>query len=201
MKKEIKLNLGCGVHLLKDFINIDNSFTFKQLQEKKGIFKFAKIEKGAKFIKTDMAKLPFDDNSIDYIECLEAIEHIPYNKVSAVIREMHRVLKKGAKAVIFTTDFDDIAQIWMDHIKGKEYNADHWKLMLGLIYGLQITEGEYHRSLFNPTFFNGLLQACGFTKFKMVVYPRGTFPPKFRGAKWPKTEMACAFILVTATKT
>lgn len=197
----MKLNLGCGVHLLKGFTNVDNYFTLEDLKSKKGIFRFSKIEKGAKFVKADMNELPFKDNSVDYIECLEAIEHVPYKQVGNVIKEMYRVLKPGGKTVIFTTDFDDIAKMWTDYIAGKEYDAHNWSVMLGIIYGNQMTQGEYHRSLFNPTFFNGILQACGFTNFKMIQYPRGTHPPKFKGAKWdPKGTMACAFTLIEAIK-
>lgn len=198
--KELNLNLGCGVHLLKNFVNIDNSFTLEDLKSKEGIFRFAKIEKGAEFVQADMRALPFADNTVDYIECLEAIEHIPYGDVPKAVRDWYRVLKKGGKLVIFTTDFDDIAQMWVDFIKGKEFNLQHWVTMSGIVYGNQMTEGEYHRSFFTPKFFNILMQVSGFKNFKMFNYPRGTFPPKFKGAKWPKKTMACAFTLIEAIK-
>lgn len=203
MKKEqekINLNLGCGVELLKDFINVDNTFTLKDLKSKKGIFVNANIQPGAKFVQADMRKLPFKDNSVDYIECLEAIEHVPLNGVEVAIKEMYRTLKPGGKVVLFTTDFDDIAKIWIEHIAGQPFDPSKFFPMAQTIYGHQLTEGEYHRALFNPVYMNGLIQACGFTKFKMVMYPRGTYPPKFKGAKWPKKFMATAMIYVEATK-
>lgn len=200
MKNEIKLNLGCGVGLLNGFINIDNSFSLNDVRSRKGVFRGAQIGRKSKFIQADMRKLPIQDNTVDYIECLEAIEHIPYGDVPKAIREWHRVLKKGGKLVIFTTDFDDIAQMWVDFIKGKGLNMKNWFTMSGLIYGNQVTEGEYHRSFFNIPFFNAIMQLCGFKKFQMVGYPRGAFPPKFRGAKWPKKAMGCAMILIEATK-
>lgn len=203
MKKprgQVWLNLGCGVHAFKDFINVDNFFTLKDLKGKKGIFGQAKVDKGAEFLKADMCDLPIASNSVDYIECLEAIEHIPFNRVELAIKEMHRVLKPGGKTVIFTHDFDDIAKMWTDYIANRPWDSNNFWAILNIIFGNQITEGEFHRSAFNLTYFNGLMQACGFTDFKMELFPRGTFPPKFRGAKWPKHTMGSAMILVEATK-
>lgn len=197
---KINLNLGCGVELIKDFINVDNTFTLKDLKSKKGLFVNAVIQPGAKFVQADMRKLPFKDNSVDYIECLEAIEHVPMNGVEVAIKEMYRTLKPGGKLVLFTTDFDDIAKIWIEHIAGQPFDPSKFFPMAQTIYGHQLTEGEYHRALFNPVYMNGLMQACGFTKFKLVVYPRQSYPPKFKGAKWPKKFMATAMIYVEATK-
>lgn len=196
----MKLNLGCGVMLLKGFTNVDNSFTLAQLKAKKGIFKQAVIQPGAKFVKASMTKLPFKTGTVDYIECLEAIEHLPFRDVEVALKEMHRVLKKGGTAYIFTTDFDDIARQWMDYMVGKAWNAQNWYNLSSIIYGNQVHNGEYHRSLFNPDYMNGLLQACGFKELKMTYFPRGSHPPKFKGAKWPKVPMGCAMIGVEVTK-
>lgn len=202
MKKEINLNLGCGVTLLKGFINIDHSFTLNDLRSKKGLFRNAEIQKGAKFIQTDMRKLPFHDNYVDYIECLEAIEHIPYRDVEIVIKEMYRVLKPGGKLVMITTDFEDIAKMFTDNISEKDFNPKLFFNMVEVIYGNQLTEGEYHRSLFTPRYMWGLLQACGFNenKFKLIGYPRGAKCPKFKGAKWPNTTMFTGMLYVEAIK-
>ena len=198
--KQVKLNLGCGVHLLKGWVNVDNSFTLKDLKKKKGVFAQAIIEPGAKFVQAEMQHLPFKDKSVDYIECLEAIEHLPFKEVELAIAEMHRVLKVGGSAYIFTTDFDDIAKMWVDHVAGKQFHPQNWFSMVNIIYGSQVHPGELHRSMFNPVYFNGLMQACGFKDFKMIGYPRGSLPPKFKGAKWPKKPMGCAMIGVLATK-
>ena len=200
MKKEIKLNLGCGVHLFEGFINVDNSFSLKDLTDKKGIYGLSKIDKDAEFIQADMCKLPIKDNTVDYIECLEAIEHVPYMKVEKAVREMHRVLKPGGKTVIFTTDFDDIAKMWVDFIANKDFNPLEWFTMVSVIYGNQLTSGEHHRAAFNTAYLNGLMQTCGFKDFTIVIYPRGAFPPKFRGAKWPEKAMATGMILIEAVK-
>lgn len=197
---EIRLNLGCGVHLFSGFLNVDNSFTLEDLKEKKGIFAQAIIEDGAEFLKADMRSLPLETDTVDYIECLEAIEHIPFIDVVKVLREMYRVLKPGGSAVIFTTDFDDIARMWIDEIAGKEHDQYNWWAISSIIYGNQMTEGEFHRSAFNPQYMNTVLQQAGFIDFDLVGYPRGTFPPKFKGAQWPEKTMASGMLYVEARK-
>ena len=196
----LRLNLGCGVMLLKGFTNVDNSFDLKDLKGKKGIFKHSKIQPGSKFVRADMTKLPFKDRTVDYIECLDAIEHLPFRDVEIALKEMHRVLKKGGTAYIFTTDFNDIAKQWVDFMSGDNFNAQNWYNMSSLIYGNQVHNGEFHRSLFNPVYMNGLLQACGFKELTITYFPRGSHPPKFKGAKWPKKPMGCAMIGVMAMK-
>ena len=65
MKKQTWLNLGCGIRLLSNFINVDVAFDLKDLKEKKGTFVNAEIDKNSAFVKADMRKLPFKDNSAD----------------------------------------------------------------------------------------------------------------------------------------
>ena len=68
MKKQIKLNLGCGIRLVKGFINVDKAFTLEDIKAQAGPFRQAVCEKGAKFVQADMCNLPFEDNFADYIE-------------------------------------------------------------------------------------------------------------------------------------
>ena len=113
---------------------------------------------------------------------------------------MYRVLKPGGVTYIFTTDFDDIAKQWVEFIADKPFDPHNWFTLNSIVYGNQLHDGEFHRSAFNPQYFNGLMQACGFTHFKMTGYPRNSLPPKFKGAKWPKNPLNTATIAIEATK-
>jgi len=51
-------------------------------------------------------KLPLEDNSIDYIFCEEAIEHIDLNDGYSLLKECLRVLKEGGVLRVATPDLD-----------------------------------------------------------------------------------------------
>lgn len=213
--KKISLNLGCGIYLIGGFINVDKFYTLKQLKEKKGDMCNTVIEKGAKFVQADMCALPFRDNYADYIETMDAVEHITFKKLIPVFSEMYRVLKSGGKLVIVTTNFDQLAELWTEKIAGKSLDND--KIMkdyldlMEVIYGNQNHPGEFHTVPFNPYFLGFLLQKVGFKKkdIKMRVYPMGSkcpsrkilkasrFSSNNRKIKWvARTDM----ILVQAKK-
>ena len=58
-----------------------------------------------KFIKSKAEKLPFEDNSFDFVTSFDTLEHIE-NQVLAV-SEMIRVLKKGGRMLIYTLNKKD----------------------------------------------------------------------------------------------
>ena len=203
--KKIQLNLGCGIHLVKDFINIDKVITLKDLKDgietKKGLFRNAIIEKGSEFIQCDMKELPFKDNSVDYIECCEAIEHVPMNEVIIVIKEMHRVLKTGHKAVIFTTNFADLSRLYLEESDKEDFDMQRFYEISAHIYGNQLTEGEFHRSAFSPWLFKRMSDVVGFKDIKVVMHPRYTSTPKLKAFRPMKDGvLVCDFLLATLTK-
>jgi SAM-dependent methyltransferase len=204
MKKKIKLNLGCGVHLVKNFINVDKYVDLDGLKSKKGVYAQAVIDKGSKFVKADMSALPFKDNYADYIESFDAIEHVGFFNIEKVLHEMYRVLKPGGKLCLMTTNFDQIAEYWATNIKGNKFNLKVYKDWMEVIYGNQAHEGEFHNIPFNPDFLGRLLFHAGFKvdKIKMVIYPMYSpqHPPS-QTAKHPKdTVQRSEMIWVEAIK-
>lgn len=180
--KKIQLNLGCGIMVAKDFINVDKFYTLKQLKAKKGRLKYAVVEKGSKYVKADMCKLPFHDNYADYIETIDTIEHISFRQILQPFMEMYRVLKPGGVLHLVTTNFDNLASLWTKKIAGKPLTEDRMKEYLNLmeiIYGNQVSEGEAHMTPMNPYFLGYLMQKAGFKEknIKMTVYPMGTQGP------------------------
>lgn len=180
MKKKIQLNLGCGVYLVKDFINVDKFYTLKQIKDKKGMFKMSVVEKGSEYIQADICKLPFEDNYADYIESIGTIEHIPFHEIIPAFQEMYRVLKPGCTLCLVTPNFDKLAELWTGRISGKPFNNDEvmkeYFNLMEVIYGNQRYKGEFHVIPFNPYFLEFLLKKVGFknSNIKMRIYPTGT---------------------------
>ena len=199
--KGVKLNLGCGIRLVKGFVNIDNSFDLKDLQQKKGIFKNAVIERGSTFMRCDMKKLPFKDNSVDYVESMESIEHIPIKEVVLVFNEIYRVLKPGHEALIVTLDFADIAKRWLEEFNQPEFSMENFFELSETIYGAQWTQGEYHRAAFSPWYIQRLANTIGFSKTDIMYYPRNSKPKDTPTMTWAKDGvLKSAFLYATLTK-
>lgn len=48
-------------------------------------------------------QLPFEDNTVDYIFLVDVFEHIKDNELKSLVKEMHRILKKGGRFVVYTS--------------------------------------------------------------------------------------------------
>ena len=92
-----------------------------------------------------MWDMPFDDNSVDGLFCMSALEHVSKYQVMPTLKEFERVLKPGAKFVILVPDLDWICQRWLDE-PNVNYNLD-------LIFGEQSHEGQYHKTGFTQDIF------------------------------------------------
>jgi len=206
-KKEILLNLGCGVSLFPSFINVDKYLNEKDLREgaetKEGLCANATFPPSASFVQADMISLPFKDNYADYIESLEALEHLPFRDVEKAVAEMCRVLKPGGTLVMMLPDLDDMCRTWLEKVAGQTFNHNVFFNLVQQFYGNQLHDGEYHTAAFNKTYITGLLRACGFgeANIKVTEYNHGQHPPLFRGAVWnPRDIFIIGMLHIEATK-
>lgn len=206
-RKPILLNLGCGVSLFSGFINVDKYLKEEDLRHgaktREGLCANAKFPADAKYIQADMCSLPFKDNYADYIESLEALEHLPFRDVERAVAEMYRVLKPGGQLVMMLPDLDDMCRTWLESVTDKVFNHNVFFNLVQQFYGNQLHDGEYHTAAFTKTYVEGLLNACGFNRenIKVTLYPHGEHPPLFRGARWnPRDIFVIGMMHIVATK-
>lgn len=84
--KPIRLNLGCGKHVLPDYVNIDK----------------------------DVCPLPYESGSVDEIRASHLIEHFDPRRALVVLDEWMRVLKPGGVLKLAVPDMDWITEHWAE---------------------------------------------------------------------------------------
>jgi predicted SAM-dependent methyltransferase len=112
----MKLNLGCGVHKLKDFVNIDLSKDYEP------------------DLVADALNLPYEKNSASIIYVGHMIEHIDLSTVVGALKHWHDILKPGGKLYITFPDFEKAFDMW-------ENGWLDWKGLNGVIFGMDHPDG------------------------------------------------------------
>ena len=190
----LKLNLGSGILVKKGFTNVD-LYKVEDMKNHTGPCKQSIWEKGGKYIQADIRMLPFKDNSVDYVEMFEVLEHMPFRQVVGVLKEIRRVMKPEAKMRLHTPNFDGLAKDWIDIITSK-FDIKVYMGVIETIYGNQAANGEFHNCPFNPSLMNYFLTQAGFMKGKIEVIRKHTPLPTFGSEKFAKKSMARNEILL-----
>jgi len=201
-KKKIKLNLGCGIGIWKEYVNVDKFINIDELKKgaatKKGIYKDAIYEKGATFVDADIEHMPFKDDYADEAELIQVIEHFNIYKIVPVLR----------KLIITAPNLTALAKEWVENDwfeeylnKKGQYDLDEYKNLSEQIYGNQASDGESHRCAITPRFLQWALSSAGFQDIIVWTCAKGT--PMLDGMglssidndkKVARCEMVCAIV-------
>jgi len=201
MSKEVKLNLGAGICLLKGFVGVDAFLTKEQIIEgwttKQGgcmnaIVQLEDDGSYPEYVTADICSMPFKDGSCDYALMDNVIEHLPMRNLFPALKEVRRVLKPSGKILIITPDFNAMCKVWMEHIASKVGSFQDWGLFHNcaeVFYGNQAGEGEYHRSPMTPDLLNHLLLLAGFENVMVHCHPVNNPVPSYDGNMCPPEAM------------
>jgi predicted SAM-dependent methyltransferase len=104
------LNLGCGGHYHRDWINIDIAPAATDV------------------IYHDLANepLPFEDRSCAAVYHSHVFEHIPPVAVPAFLHECHRVLADGGVLRIAVPDLEGIAREYLKQLDARDHAKHEW---------------------------------------------------------------------------
>lgn len=127
----MKLNLGCGNKILKDFINVDLFIKHPLITN------------------MDISKLSFEDNSCDEILAEDIIEHFPRLKWKQVMSEWIRVLKPDG---LIHLQFPEMKLLSYELINSNSY--EEWEKINRRIFGgqgdgMNSGEGMFHYTGFS----------------------------------------------------
>lgn len=141
ISKELKLNLGCGDDIKKDFVNID----MKKLPGVDLVWNLDKLP------------LPFKDSSVDYILCSHSLEHLN-NPVGFMI-DLHRICKSGATIDISVPHYSSCASYAeLDHKRpGLSYHTFGTRGFNQILDGMfKVTKRELNFTRMNQTWTNNI---------------------------------------------
>ena len=161
MSKIIKLNLGCGDVILKDYINCD-------------------LHNSLANMKCDALKLSFDDNSVDEVLTSHLIEHFDFFEGIAALKEWFRVLKPGGKLIIECPDLLGTCKKFLAS------NEQDRVSFYPHFYGFPWFSGHAHKFGYTETQLRSTLGWAGFNNEKIKRVPIG---PKYDIPMWKDTIM------------
>lgn len=136
-----RLHLGCGRKHIPGFFHVD-------LQPYPHIDRLCRVE-ALDFV---------PDDTVELIYACHVLEHFGRFQVIDVLREWHRVLRRGGTLRLAVPDFAACAAIYCE-----EGLKDGLSGLVGLICGGQRDETDFHRMIFDAPLLSGMLFQAGFS--------------------------------------
>lgn len=110
------------------------------------------------------------DNTYDLVYLSHVLEHVPWNKTEAVLKELYRILKPGGSIEIWVPDFEKIVKCYLT----KEF-PDGWRMLnpkhdvekwwLGRLFAHDrdgTNDWNFHRSAFDEPYLKKCILEAGF---------------------------------------
>ena len=185
-KKVIKLNLGCGLAVEKNWINIDGSlnclfanmpkfilpllFNLSGSRNYYTLKEYCEILKNNHFVHHDLThSIPFEDNSVDYIFSSHFLEHL-YNKdAQNLLSEALRVLKSKGKIRLSVPDLEYAIKMYKN---GKKLD------MLNNYFFVEHDNNYYsrHKYMYDFELLSKMFKNAGFENIKRFKFREGSLP-------------------------
>lgn len=173
-----RLHVGCGVQIIPGFVNMDADASIP------GVDVTGSVE--------DLSQ--FAESEFDEIYLSHVLEHVPYAQVPRVLAGLHRILSQGGALRISVPDLDRICRLYVEHI---DWFAPPHTPWLGVLYGGQVNDYDFHKGGFNFRYLEGLLRASGFASVTEVP-PTEEFG--IRDGSFSNRPFGPVSLTVTATK-
>lgn len=172
----MKLELGAGFRPTRDYEHHD-------------AFPFPHIEHVG-----EAADLTLPDNSLDEVLALGFVEHLTYYEALDTFRNVHRMLKPGAKFLFDVPDFPVWARYYCDAMAGFE-TPKTLEQIRKTLFGWQRWPGDEHKWGWDRDSLHAALHKCGF--FEVSERPAG-FPKRTHRDRF--TDPDDAHLYVVAVK-
>ncbi len=108
----------------------------------------------------DIREMEFED--VEEVAMFHSLEHLSIHDAPLMLRRIHSWLIPGGKVTIEVPDMEQILV----------HPSDHWETD---VYGVQIHDGEFHRSGYSAKSLAGMLKEAGFSSVYVHTF-RSTHP-------------------------
>ncbi len=182
----IKVNLGCGLHVAKGWINIDGSLSalfsswpnwwhriLYRLSGSRSYYsqkQYCEILENHQFLFHDLSlSLPLHDNSVDFIYSSHFIEHLFKDDAATLFKSCAKALKSGG---IIRVSIPDLAYAVSLYDLGKKTEMlDNYFFVSG--------KGSYlarHKYMYDFELIKAALEQAGFINVIRCEYQKGLTP-------------------------
>lgn len=188
--EDVRLNLGCGMAVIENWINIDGSpnafiskfpaIVHKLMYRATGARAYYGEEEYCRllgdnyFLHHDLSYgIPLEDSQANYIFSSHFIEHLEHADAVHLLQECRRVLEPGGLMRVSIPDLEYAIGL---------YNSDKKEKMLRDYFFVDDTGNEFsrHKYMYDYAMFSDLLESVGFVDINRCVYQEGELPDRQR---------------------
>ncbi|MBP9817941.1 methyltransferase domain-containing protein [Candidatus Shapirobacteria bacterium] len=177
----IKVNLGCGPSGIDGWTNLDwgmlpllNKLGFVNKLVDWGFLSSGYKTKWPVFKLFDIRKkLPFADNSVDFVYCSHVLEHFENEEAINILWEIKRILKTDGMARIVLPDVKKIA---LGYVDARKINEEFWGYDKQVLVGWRRWFIRGHRWMYDVDEIKSTLEKAGFKKNTIVSFKKGKTP-------------------------
>jgi SAM-dependent methyltransferase len=155
-----RMNWGCGSNIEKGWINVDRRDNLRGLD-----------------INCDIRDgLPLEDDSIDYIASMMALQEVPYDSLVPVLSELRRVLKPDGVLRLGLPDLERLVAAYQGGDRDFFLIPDEDMKSLGGKFILMTIWYGYTRTLFVWEFAEEMILRAGFSAVRRSSYRQTESP-------------------------
>lgn len=184
LRRDIRLNLGCGGRPLPGYINVD----LDDLETLKNRYPTKQFSESVEIIHYDILHLPFPDSSVTEVRTDSLVEHLSFIEEPLFFYEVRRVLAPGGLFDFSTPDFEDAVRLWLaakdewkefyrndpeaiarNHWFGNySYSTENrWGYLMAMIFGSQNGSGQFHKNCYTVAKIRAILRHLGLEEIEI----------------------------------
>lgn len=185
-KPVVKINLGCGLAVAPNWVNIDGSlnslvsnlptFFHKIAYRMTGAnryyseIEYCRLLGNHTFVHHDLSYgIPLNDNAVDFVYSSHFLEHLFLKDAQALLKESWRVLKPGGVVRVSVPDLAYAVKI---------YNSGKKREMLENYFFVNDDDSYYarHKYMYDFSILSEELTKAGFSEIKQCSFQMGKTP-------------------------